>query len=205
MLKILVADDSEVVRQLLKKAFSGERGWSFSGEAANGQQAILLAHELKPDVVVMDLAMPMLDGLRASAEIIKFAPTLPIVLYTLHSNPQIALEAKKAGIQAVVSKTDEMKVLVETIRRVASEAENMSPLATISNELFTTLPSPPASEKPAAENLATTPGEAVEGGATGSAGSAAMPLGTSGDTASLEVASPSPKISEPPPDVSSKA
>jgi len=204
-LKILIADDSQVVRQLLKKALSGERGWSLCGEAANGQQAVLLAHQLKPDLVVMDLAMPLLDGLRASAEILKFAPALPIVLYTLHDNSQIALEAKKAGIHAVVSKTDDMNVLVETIRRIALELGNPSPLAAMSNELFTTLPPPRANDQPAAENL-TDALEATEEERTASttalAASAATPMGTSGDTSSVEVEPPSAKISEPPPDVS---
>jgi CheY-like chemotaxis protein len=201
MLKILIADDSEVVRQLLKKALSGERGWSLCGEAVNGHQAVLLAHQLKPDLIVMDLAMPMLDGLRASSEILKFAPALPIVLYTLHNNPQIALEAKKAGIQAVVSKTDDMKVLVETMARIASEVEKMSAVATISNELFTAVAVPESTGGATQSDGAAA--EAAEKAATGGAALAApAAMGRSGDTTPLEVEPPSPKISEPPPDVS---
>lgn len=205
MLKILVADDSEVVRQLLKKAISGERGWSLCGEATNGQQAVLLAHQLKPDLIVMDLAMPLLDGLRASSEILKLAPALPIVLYTLHNNPQIALEAKKAGIQAVVSKTDDMKVLVETIARVASEAEKMSAVATISNELFTAVAGPESNGGATTESVGAASEGAAEEAATGGAAlaaSAATATGLSGDTTPVEVEPPSPKVSEPPPDVS---
>lgn len=205
MLKILIADDNEVVRRCLKSALSAEPDWSLCGEASNGQQAVLLAHQLKPDLVVMDLAMPLLDGLRASTEILKLAPALPIVLYTLHNNPQIALEAKKAGIQRVVSKTDDLKVLLETIAGIAAKVENISPLATISNELFTTIAAPEATEDAAAESAGAKPEAVAEEAATGSpalAASAATPMGTSGDTTAIEVTPPSPKISEPPPDVS---
>jgi DNA-binding NarL/FixJ family response regulator len=202
VLKILVADDSEVVRRLLKTALSGERGWSLCGEACDGQQAVRLARELKPDLIIMDLAMPLLDGLHASAEILKFAAALPIVLYTLHNTPQIALEAKKAGIKAVVSKTGDIKVLVETIERMASEMAEVSPLATISNELFTAVPA--ATEELPVENVAAAPEPTARGAASGAASlptPAPISVESSGDTASKEAEPPSQKISEPPPGV----
>jgi DNA-binding NarL/FixJ family response regulator len=202
VLKILVADDSEVVRRLLKTALSGERGWSLCGEACDGQQAVRLARELKPDLIIMDLAMPLLDGLHASAEILKFAAALPIVLYTLHNTPQIALEAKKAGIKAVVSKTGDIKVLVETIERMASEMAEVSPLATISNELFTAVPA--TTEELPVENVAAAPEPTARGAASGAASlptPAPISVESSGDTATKEAEPPSQKISEPPPGV----
>jgi len=200
MLKILVADDSAVVRRLLKTALSGEPGWSLCGEAVNGQQAMLLAHQLKPDIVVMDLAMPLLDGLRASAEILKLAPALPIVLYTLHNTPELTLEAKKVGIKAVVAKSDDMNVLLEAVRRVAAETAPTSPLAALSNELFTTVA---GHETPEASSVVAPTERAEEfvGDVAAATPNAELQTETRGDT-TAEVEPPSNKVSENPPGVS---
>jgi DNA-binding NarL/FixJ family response regulator len=136
MLKILIADDSEVVRRLAKAALSGVNGWTLCGEAADGQQAVLLAHELKPDIMVMDLAMPLMDGLNAAREILKFAPELPIVLYTLHKTPEIELEAKKTGIRAVIAKSAEIETLLGAIRELTPITAAALPLETPATEVF---------------------------------------------------------------------
>jgi DNA-binding NarL/FixJ family response regulator len=139
MLKVLVVDDSDLVRQLVKAALSRETGWSICGEAFNGRQAMDLAREAKPDLIVMDLAMPVLDGLHASTEILKFAPALPIVLYTLHANPQVDVEAKKIGIRAVVSKSSDIETLVKVIAELAGKVPS-SPLAATGREISTSTP-----------------------------------------------------------------
>jgi DNA-binding NarL/FixJ family response regulator len=115
---ILIADDSDLIRGFLKSLAAQYKGWTIVGEAVNGRQAVLMAASLKPDLVVVDLAMPMLDGLRAAVEILKGSPAMPIILYTLHDMPHLYLEAKKAGIREVVFKTADATALAEAIQRV---------------------------------------------------------------------------------------
>src|ERR1700681_2242509 len=79
--------------------------WEVCGEAVNGQEALARANELHPDVIVLDLAMSGVNGLRAAQEITKVLPSVPIVLYTLDSSTQVELEAKKRGRRKVVAKT----------------------------------------------------------------------------------------------------
>jgi DNA-binding NarL/FixJ family response regulator len=128
MARILIADDSEVLRKQLSASIGDHAGWSVCGEAANGVSAILKAHELKPDLVIMDLVMPMLDGLQSSAEIAKLLPAIPIVVYSLHILPELEMEAKKYGVWALVSKTAEQSLLIETMERLlAASPSQVSP------------------------------------------------------------------------------
>ena len=122
MPKILIADDNEQVRKLLSAVLSKEANWNVCGQAANGRQAVLMAHELKPDLVILDFSMPMLDGLRATAEILKNSPAVPIILYTLHKSDQVEQEAIRVGAKKVVSKTDSVDSLLQTIRELLGPA-----------------------------------------------------------------------------------
>jgi two-component system, chemotaxis family, chemotaxis protein CheY len=144
MPKVLIADDSELMRKIVSSLLSKTEGWAVCGEADNGQQAVMLAQELKPDLIVLDLAMPLLDGLHACAEILKFMPLVPIVLYTMHKAPEIELEAKKAGAKAVVSKSDDPNVLLETLKELVAESVAASPVEALSETLFNTIPTIPA-------------------------------------------------------------
>lgn len=118
MARILIADDSEITRKLLVATLASHEGWNVCGEAVNGRNAILMAHDLKPDLIVMDLVMPMLDGLQAATEIAKNAPALPIVIYSLQILPELEMEAKKYGVWALVSKSADRNVLIETVERL---------------------------------------------------------------------------------------
>jgi CheY-like chemotaxis protein len=100
--KILIADDSEFLRTHLR-SFLQRPDWVVCGEAANGRRAVLMASQLKPDLIVLDFAMPMINGIQAAEEILKTTPRVPIVLYTLHKNPQLDLDATKVGISKVIS------------------------------------------------------------------------------------------------------
>jgi CheY-like chemotaxis protein len=122
MPKILIADDNEQILKLLSEVLSNEGYWNVCGQAANGRQAVLMAHQLGPDLIILDLTMPMLDGFGATAEILKNSPAVPIILYTLHKSDQVELEAKKVGARKVVSKTDSVDFLLETIRELLAPA-----------------------------------------------------------------------------------
>ena len=114
-IRIVIADDSDVMLKQLRTILDSHAGWTVCGEATNGRQAVLRAHELKPDLIILDLAMPMLDGFSAAAEILKLLPSVPIVIFTLHVLPHMELEAKKFGIRAVISKSADRKILIGTL------------------------------------------------------------------------------------------
>jgi CheY-like chemotaxis protein len=102
--RILIADDNEIALGRLSQLLKSHDGWEVCAAVENGQQAVVKAVELKPDLIILDLAMPVMDGLRASRAIAQILPTVPILIFTLHEVAWLKLEAKKAGAQQVVSK-----------------------------------------------------------------------------------------------------
>jgi DNA-binding NarL/FixJ family response regulator len=102
--RILITDDHPAIRQMLRLLVEAQKGWEVCGEAQNGQEAVAKAAELKPDLIIMDLAMPVMDGMRASREISATMPGVSILMHTQHSSPELALEARKVGIRRVVGK-----------------------------------------------------------------------------------------------------
>jgi|HubBroStandDraft_6_1064221.scaffolds.fasta_scaffold101883_2 DNA-binding NarL/FixJ family response regulator len=125
--KILIADDSALIRPMLEVAFKARADWAICGEASNGRQAILLAAELKPDLILLDFLMPMLTGLQAAEEILKIMPRVPIVLYTMYDNAQLEAEAKKIGIRKVVSKANSSKLLA-ALEEIMGRPHQIGPL-----------------------------------------------------------------------------
>jgi DNA-binding NarL/FixJ family response regulator len=100
---ILIADDSPVIRRTLRQTLEREDAWEVCGEATDGREAVEKAQRLKPDVVVLDLAMPVMNGLDAAREIRRLSPALPLVMFTNFSMPQFINEALLAGVRAVES------------------------------------------------------------------------------------------------------
>lgn len=121
MASILIVDDSELIRCSLKKIFSENPDWTVCGEAANGQEALVLAQQRKPDLIVLDIGMPVMDGLQAAREILKLTPEVPIVLYTLHKTKEIEWEGEKVGARRVLAKSDNSDVLVQCLKEVLNE------------------------------------------------------------------------------------
>lgn len=120
MLRILIADDNESLRMALREVLSKQHGWTVCGEATNGRSAVSMAVELRPDVIILDFLMPLMNGLAAAAEIAKQAPELPIVLYTMHMSPQLEREAKRVGVKKVISKTDRFDDFISNLLKVLS-------------------------------------------------------------------------------------
>jgi CheY-like chemotaxis protein len=105
--RILIADDSSSVRNLLKKLLESHSNlWTVCAEAANGLEAVQKAVELKPDLAIIDLQMPVMDGLSASARIAKSLPKIPILMNTIHKSDYVDSEAKHAGVREVISKAE---------------------------------------------------------------------------------------------------
>lgn len=109
--RILIADDNEAVRRALQSLFEMDSAFEVCGAAENGREAIEVAERALPDLIVLDLAMPVLDGLQAAPMLIKTVPGVIVMLFTMFEDPQVTEEASRAGIHAVVSKARPHKLL----------------------------------------------------------------------------------------------
>ena len=115
-IRILIAEDSPSVRTALRTLLEGAGPWEIV-EVENGQEAIAKAQELKPDLFILDLVMPVMDGLKAARKISKLLPNTPILMHTMHWSQQVEIEAQKVGVRKVVSKADSI-LLVSTVRQL---------------------------------------------------------------------------------------
>jgi DNA-binding NarL/FixJ family response regulator len=118
---ILLVDDNAVIRHMLRTAFEKRSDWEV-GEAQNGRDAIDKAQESKPDLIVLDLSMPVMNGLEAAPLLRQMLPAVPIILFTLHDNETLEREALSVGISAVVSKAASMKTLVDQAKNLLRAA-----------------------------------------------------------------------------------
>jgi two-component system response regulator NreC len=134
-LRILVADDHDIIRQGTCAVLERQPGWEICGLAATGREAVAQATHLKPDVVVMDISMPELNGLDAAAQIKRELPETEIVLLSAHQSDEVIRNAFKAGVKSFIFKTEEHEVLVEAVRALGRH--EMFVTAKISNLLFT--------------------------------------------------------------------
>jgi CheY-like chemotaxis protein len=110
---ILIVDDSASIRHMLRTTFEDISGWEVCGEAENGREAIEKASELKPDLIVLDLAMPIMHGLEAAPVLRRMLPAVPIILFTLYANKFLEQEAFSAGVTVVVSKDVAVGTLIK--------------------------------------------------------------------------------------------
>src|SRR6266481_668332 len=124
--RILLADDHLIFRQGLKGLLERE-GLQVVGEAADGQEAIRRARDLNPDVAVLDLTMPLLNGLDAAREIVRASPRTRPILLTMHSEDPYVMEALRAGIKGYVLKTQAATDLVRAIQEVSRGKVYLSP------------------------------------------------------------------------------
>jgi DNA-binding NarL/FixJ family response regulator len=104
--RILVVDDAPAIRRSVRLYLEQEGNWIICGEAENGKVAIDRVRESRPDVVILDLSMPVMNGLEAARVIKTIAPGTRILMFTLHTYPYLSEEARKAGIDHVLSKAD---------------------------------------------------------------------------------------------------
>ena len=116
--RVLLADDHQIVRQGLKSLLARE-DIEVVGEASDGREAVELTATLAPDVVVLDVAMPLLNGLDAAREILQAAPRTGVVLLTMHAEDHQVLRALRLGVRGYVIKTQAVDELVVAIRDVA--------------------------------------------------------------------------------------
>jgi len=125
-LRILLADDHLIFRQGLKGLLERD-GFQIVGEAADGQEAIRRARDASPDVAVLDLAMPLLNGLDAAREIVRASARTRPILLTMHSEDPYVMEALRAGIKGYVLKTQAATDLIQAIQEVSRGKVYLSP------------------------------------------------------------------------------
>jgi two-component system, NarL family, response regulator NreC len=123
---ILLADDHVLFRQALRVVLERE-GFTILAEAHDGQEAVALAQKLSPDVAILDIAMPVLNGLDAGAQILKVAPRAKLILLTMYTDEQYVIGALRAGAHGYVIKTQAAQDLVEAVRSVHRGMTYLSP------------------------------------------------------------------------------
>jgi DNA-binding NarL/FixJ family response regulator len=118
-MQILIADDHELVRKGLRTVLEDHAGWVVCGEAANGRQAVEMAKKLQPDMIVMDITMPELNGLEATRQIHKALPKVEVLILTVHASEQLVGEVLAAGARGYILKADTSRLLVAAIESLA--------------------------------------------------------------------------------------
>jgi DNA-binding NarL/FixJ family response regulator len=122
--KVLLVDDSDFERFTIRAAVEGLTNFQVCGEACNGVEAIKMATQLKPDLVVMDLAMPLMNGLEASTVLKNAMPGVPIVLLTLYADEVHGPRSSAFGIATVLSKVDGLAPLLECLEKLLGPADS---------------------------------------------------------------------------------
>ncbi|HSY94156.1 MAG TPA: response regulator transcription factor [Steroidobacteraceae bacterium] len=115
-LRILIADDHELFRRGIAAELTQVPGWVVAADAANGRDAVSMAAEIKPDIIVLDLTMPELNGLEAARKIIAADPAARILILTAHESEQVVREVLSAGARGYVLKSDAGRVLVTAVQ-----------------------------------------------------------------------------------------
>ena len=136
-LRILIADDHDVMRQGTQAVIQREPGWEVCGLAANGREAVARAVELKPDIVILDMTMPQLNGLDAAIQIKREVPATEILMFTAHESDDVIRQAFDAGIKSFIGKTEAHHFLVEAVQSLARHKPYFTPK--VSEVLFSNI------------------------------------------------------------------
>ena len=120
-MRCLLVDDHESVRAGVTAILSSRTDIEVCGEASNGREAVEKARELKPDLIILDVTMPVMDGINSAKEIRSFLPDVPILFFSMHDGIYLVHEAKMAGVQGFVSKTDARATLLDAVDALANK------------------------------------------------------------------------------------
>jgi DNA-binding NarL/FixJ family response regulator len=124
--RLLLADDHRMLRESLRRSME-EHGFDIVGEAADGAEAVRLATELRPDVILMDVTMPVLDGVEATRQVRDRVPATQVVILTMHADREVLVDAIRAGAAGYLVKDCSTEEVVDTVRKAASGETALSP------------------------------------------------------------------------------
>ncbi|MGA2335952.1 MAG: response regulator transcription factor [Terriglobales bacterium] len=125
--RILLADDHEIVRRGLSALLQKHEGWEVCGEASDGRQALELAERLKPDVIILDIGMPNLNGLSTTRQLLQHDPHFKIIILTITDSDQVIREALDAGARGFVLKSDAARDLVSAVEALENKRMFFTP------------------------------------------------------------------------------
>jgi DNA-binding NarL/FixJ family response regulator len=126
-LRILIADDHGLVRRGIRALLHSRKGWRVVGEAANGREAVQKALELKPDVTVVDISMPELDGVEVTRQIREALPNTKVLVVTMHESARIVQRALDAGAHAYILKSDLTNCLPKAVKAISEGKSFFTP------------------------------------------------------------------------------
>ena len=126
-LRILLADDHEIVRRGLCALLQKHEGWEICGESSDGREAVEMAKKLKPDVIIVDIGMPHLNGLETTRQLLQYDPSFKIIVLTITDSDQVIREALDAGARGFVLKSDAARDLVSAVEALQSKRMFFTP------------------------------------------------------------------------------
>ncbi|MBN2590233.1 MAG: response regulator transcription factor [Sedimentisphaerales bacterium] len=129
-MKVLIADDHSIVREGLKSLIDKQKSMQVVGEAEDGQKAIDLTRELSPDIVIMDISMPNLNGIEATREILRHKPQIKIIILSMYTDKHIVKESLEAGAQGYILKSNLLDELLNAIKAIKANERYLSPRIT---------------------------------------------------------------------------
>jgi len=130
VLRILIADDHELIRNSLRGLLSRHEGWQICGEAANGREAVEMAKRLRPDIVVLDVSMPLLNGIEATFQIRKALPRTEILIITMHETKELVRQVMSAGARGYLLKSDATAHIEAAVETLAGHRSYFAPSIT---------------------------------------------------------------------------
>jgi len=116
--RILVADDHEVMRMGIRNLLESVPNWTVSDEAGTGREAVDLALQSSPDIIIMDITMPEMNGFEAAAQIAQRRPDIPVIMFSLHLSEDVVARFKSGPIRGAVSKSEAARDLLDAVRSV---------------------------------------------------------------------------------------
>lgn len=134
-LRIMIADDHSMVRQGVRSVIQSQRSWELCGETDNGRTAVELARRLKPDIAVLDISMPGINGVDAIPKVIAASPNTKVLILTMHDSETLADEVLRAGAHGYLLKSDAAELLPKAIASLAADKPFVTPKLPISADL----------------------------------------------------------------------
>lgn len=126
-IRLLIADDHQVISESLTPALNSQKGIAVVAEVNNGRAAVAMTKKLKPDIVIMDIAMPELNGIEATRQIIAQSPAAKVIILSMHADRRYVMGALEAGASGYVTKSCSLKELAAAIRTVYKNKKYLSP------------------------------------------------------------------------------